>query len=101
MSKVTVVGAGFVGATTAQRLVEKDIADVVMIDVVDGLPQGKALDIMESAPIEGFKSKIVGTNSYADTKDSDIVVVTAGIARKPGMTRDDLVNTNAGIVGGV
>ncbi|MBI3316661.1 MAG: malate dehydrogenase [Candidatus Omnitrophica bacterium] len=101
MSKVTVVGAGFVGATTAQRLVEKDLADVVMIDVVEGLPQGKALDMMESAPIEGFKSKIVGSNDYKDTQNSDIVVVTAGIARKPGMTRDDLVNTNAGIVGSV
>src|SRR3989338_4316136 len=95
--KVTVVGAGFVGATTAQRLLEKDIADVVLIDIVDGLPQGKALDMMESAPIEGFRSKITGTNRYEDTKDSDVVVVTAGIARKPGMSRDDLVNTNAGI----
>lgn len=99
--KVTVVGAGFVGATTAQRLVEKEIADVVLIDIVEGLPQGKALDMMESAPVEGFKTKIVGTNSYADTKDSDVIVVTAGIARKPGMSRDDLMNTNAGIVGGV
>ncbi len=99
--KVTVVGAGFVGATTAQRLVEKEIADVVLIDIVEGMPQGKALDMMESAPIEGFKTKITGTNSYADTKDSDVIVITAGIARKPGMSRDDLVNTNAGIVGGV
>ncbi len=99
--RVTVVGAGFVGATTAQRLVEKEIADVVLIDIVDGLPQGKALDMMESAPVEGFKTKITGTNNYADTKDSDVIVVTAGIARKPGMSRDDLVNTNAGIVGGV
>ena len=101
MSKVTVVGGGFVGATTAQRIVEKEIADVVLIDIVEGMPQGKALDMMESAPVEGFKTKITGTNSYADTKDSDVVVVTAGIARKPGMSRDDLVNTNAGIVGGV
>lgn len=99
--KVTVVGAGFVGATTAQRLVEKEIADVVLIDIVEGMPQGKALDMMESAPVEGFKTKITGTNNYADTKNSDVVVVTAGIARKPGMSRDDLVNTNAGIVGGV
>ena len=99
--KVTVVGGGFVGATTAQRLVEKEIANTVLIDIVEGLPQGKALDIMESAPIEGFRTKITGTNDYADTKDSDIVVVTAGIARKPGMSRDDLVATNAGIVGGV
>src|SRR3989338_6817195 len=97
--KVTVVGAGFVGATTAQRLVEKEIADVVLIDVVEGLAQGKALDMMESAPIEGFKTKITGTNNYTDTQNSDVVVITAGLARKPGMSRDDLVNTNAGIVG--
>ena len=99
--RVTVVGAGFVGATTAQRLVEKEIADVVLIDIVEGLPQGKALDMMESAPIEGFRTKITGTSSYEDTKNSDIVVITAGIARKPGMSRDDLMNTNAGIVGSV
>ena len=99
--KVTVVGAGFVGATTAQRILEKEIADVVMVDVVDGLPQGKALDMMESAPIEGFKTKILGTNQYEDTKDSDVVVVTAGLARKPGMTRDDLLFKNAEIVSGV
>ncbi len=100
-SKVTVVGGGFVGATTAQRILEKEIADVVLIDIVEGMPQGKALDMMESAPVEGFKTKITGTNNYADTAHSDVVVVTAGIARKPGMSRDDLVNTNAGIVGGV
>ena len=99
--KVTVVGGGFVGATTAQRIVEKEIANVVLIDIVEGMPQGKALDMMESAPVEGFKTTITGTNSYADTKDSDVIVVTAGIARKPGMSRDDLVNTNANIVGGV
>ena len=99
--KVTVVGGGFVGATTAQRIVEKEIANVVLIDIVEGLPQGKALDMMESAPVEGFKTTITGTNNYADTNDSDVIVVTAGIARKPGMSRDDLVNTNAGIVGGV
>ena len=99
--KVTVVGAGFVGATTAQRLVEKEIANVVLIDVVDGLPQGKALDMMESAPVEGFRTKIAGTNQYQDTAGSDIVVVTAGFARKPGMSRDDLLLTNAGIVSGV
>lgn len=99
--KVTVVGAGFVGATTAQRMIEKDIADVVLIDIVEGLPQGKALDMMESAPIEGFSSHILGTNQYEDTKDSDIVVITAGLARKPGMSRDDLLFKNAEIVGGV
>ncbi len=100
-ARVTVVGAGFVGATTAQRLVEKDIADVVLVDIVDGLPQGKALDMMESAPIEGFKSQITGTNSYADTKGSDVIVITAGLARKPGMSRDDLLFKNAEIISGV
>ena len=100
-AKVTVVGAGFVGATTAQRLLEKEIAEVVMVDVVDGLPQGKALDMMESAPIEGFRAKITGTNRYEDTRDSDIVIVTAGLARKPGMSRDDLLFKNAEIVSGI
>lgn len=99
--KVTVVGAGFVGATTAQRILEKEIADVVLIDVVEGLPQGKALDMMESAPTEKFKTKITGTNNYADTANSDVVVITAGLARKPGMTRDDLLFKNAEIVGGI
>ena len=78
-AKVTVVGAGFVGATAAQRLVEKEIADVVLIDIVDGLAQGKALDMMESAPVEGFTSKIVGTNRYEDTAGSDVIVITAGM----------------------
>ena len=100
-SKVTVVGAGFVGATAAQRIVEKDLADVVLIDIVEGLPQGKALDIMESAPVEGFSSKITGTNSYQDTAGSDVIVITAGLARKPGMSRDDLLFKNAEIVGGI
>lgn len=99
--KVTVVGAGFVGATAAQRIVEKQLADVVLIDIVDGLPQGKALDMMQSAATEGFDTQIVGTNDYADTANSDVVVITAGIARKPGMSRDDLLATNAKIVGGV
>jgi malate dehydrogenase len=99
VNKITVVGAGNVGATTAQRLAEKELArTVVMVDVVDGVPQGKALDQWESAPIEGFDSHVVGTNGYDESADSDIVVVTAGIARKPGMSRDDLLNTNAGIV---
>ncbi len=100
-AKVTVVGAGNVGATAAQRIVEKQLADVVLIDIVEGLPQGKALDMMQSAATEGFDSTIMGTNDYRDTKDSDIVVITAGIARKPGMSRDDLLKTNANIVGGV
>ena len=101
LPKVTVVGAGFVGATTAQRIVEKNLADVVLADIVEGLPQGKALDMLESAPVEGFDAKIVGTNDYADTKDSNLIVITAGLARKPGMSRDDLLQQNAGIVGGI
>ncbi len=100
-SKVTVVGAGFVGATCAQRILEKEIADVVLVDVVEGLPQGKALDMMESAAVEQFDTTIVGTNSYVDTKNSDVVVVTAGLARKPGMSRDDLMIKNAEIVSGI
>ena len=99
--KVTVVGAGFVGATTAQRIVEKNMANVVLTDIIEGLPQGKALDMMESAPVEGFSCSIMGTNDYKDTKDSDLVVITAGLARKPGMSRDDLLLKNAEIVGGV
>jgi len=99
--KVTVVGAGFVGATAAQRIVEKQLADVVLIDIVEGMPQGKALDMMQSAAVEGFDTHIVGTNDYKDTANSDVVVITAGIARKPGMSRDDLLNTNANIVGAV
>jgi malate dehydrogenase len=99
VNKITVVGAGNVGATTAQRIAEKSLArTVVMVDVVEGVPQGKGLDQWQSAPIEGFDSRIVGTNSYDETSDSQIVVITAGIARKPGMSRDDLLNTNAGIV---
>lgn len=99
VNKITVVGAGNVGATTAQRLAEKELArTVVMVDVAEGIPQGKGLDQWESAPIEGFDSRIIGTNSYEETAGSDIVVITAGIARKPGMSRDDLLNTNAGIV---
>ncbi|MCB9799938.1 MAG: malate dehydrogenase [Candidatus Omnitrophica bacterium] len=99
--KVTVVGAGFVGATAAQRIVEKELADVVLVDVVEGLPQGKALDMMESAPIEGFRTRISGTNDYAETKDSDVIVITAGLARKPGMSRDDLLAKNAEIISGI
>jgi len=99
VNKITVVGAGNVGATAAQRVAEKELARiVVMVDVADGIPQGKALDQWQSAPIEGFDSRVIGTNGYEETKDSDIVIITAGIARKPGMSRDDLLNTNAGIV---
>jgi len=98
LTKITVVGAGFVGATTVQRIAEKELGDVVMTDIIDGMPQGKALDLMESAPIVGFDVNVVGTNDYKDMQDSDIVVITAGIARKPGMSRDELVKTNSKIV---
>ncbi|HOW58674.1 MAG TPA: malate dehydrogenase [Candidatus Omnitrophota bacterium] len=100
-AKVTVVGAGFVGATAAQRIVEKDLADVVLVDIVEGLPQGKALDIMQSAAVEGFSSSMIGTNRYQDTADSHVIVITAGFARKPGMSRDDLLFKNTEIVGGI
>lgn len=97
--KITVIGAGNVGATVAQRITEKQLGkEVVLIDVVEGLPQGKSLDMIESGPIEGFDSHLIGTNSYDDTADSDIIVITAGIPRKPGMTRDDLLNINASIM---
>ena len=97
--KITVVGAGHVGATCAQRLAEKELArEVVLIDIVEGIPQGKGLDQWESAPIEGFDSRIIGSNDYDDAADSDIFIVTAGVARKPGMSRDDLLKTNADIV---
>ena len=99
LRKITVVGAGNVGATTAQRLAEKNLArTVVLVDVVEGVPQGKGLDQWESAPIEGFDTRVVGANDYGPAAGSDVVVVTAGIARKPGMSRDDLVRTNADIV---
>jgi len=99
--KVTIVGAGNVGATAAHWLASKELADVVLIDVVEGVPQGKALDLLEAMPIEKRDCHILGTNDYADTENSDIVVVTAGIARKPGMSRDDLLHTNAKIISDV
>jgi len=99
--KVTVVGAGNVGAMVAQRIVERELADVVVVDILEGIPQGKALDMMESAPVERFDAKISGSNGYDETSGSDVVVITAGLARKPGMTRDDLVQKNSEIVGGV
>jgi malate dehydrogenase len=99
--KVTVIGAGNVGATTAQLIAQTGLADVVLVDIVEGLPQGKALDLAEAAPISGYDVKVTGTNDYADTAGSKIIVVTSGIPRKPGMSRDDLIATNAGIVGGV
>ena len=99
--KITVVGAGNVGATAAQRLVDKELGDVVLVDIIEGMPQGKALDLAETAPIEGYDSRLVGTNGYKETADSDVVIITSGLARKPGMSRDDLLRTNAGIVGSV
>ncbi len=99
--KITVIGAGNVGATTAQRIADKELAEeVVLVDVVDGIPQGKGLDIWESAPVEGTDTRITGTNGYDETANSDIVIITAGLARKPGMSRDDLLAKNAEIVGG-
>jgi len=99
VNKITVVGAGNVGATAAQRIAEKELArHVVMVDVAEGVPQGKGLDQYQSAPIEGFDSLVIGSNGYEESAGSDIVVITAGIPRKPGMSRDDLVNTNAGIM---
>ena len=96
--RVAVVGAGNVGATTAQRIAEAGLADVVLVDIVEGLPQGKALDLAEAAPVMAHDARITGTNDYADTAGSDIVVVTSGLARQPGMSRDDLLAKNAGIV---
>jgi malate dehydrogenase len=96
--KVTVVGGGNVGATLAQRLADREISDVVLIDILEGMPQGKGLDIMEATPVEGSDARVIGTNDYKDTAGSDVVVITAGIARKPGMSRDDLLNTNYKIV---
>ena len=97
--KITVIGAGHVGATAAQRIAEKELAnEVVLVDVIEGLPQGKGLDMYESSPIEGFDSRVIGSNSYDATANSSIVLITAGIARKPGMSRDDLQATNASIV---
>lgn len=96
--KVTVVGAGNVGATTAQRLAEKELCDVVLVDIIEGVPQGKALDLAEAAPIEKHDAHLIGTNDYDASEKSDIVIITAGIPRKPGMSRDELLSTNAGIM---
>lgn len=99
--KITVVGAGFVGATAAHWAALKELGDVCLIDIVEGMPQGKGLDLRQASPIEGFDSDVVGTNDYADTADSDIVIITAGLPRKPGMSRDDLLAKNTEIVQGV
>jgi malate dehydrogenase len=102
VNTITVVGAGNVGATTAQRIAEKELSRrVVLVDIIEGIPQGKGLDQWQTAPIEGFDSRVIGANGYEETAGSEIVIITAGIARKPGMSRDDLMNTNAGIVKGV
>jgi malate dehydrogenase len=99
--KITVVGSGFVGQTTAMRVLEKGLAEVCLIDIVEGLPQGLALDMREAAPIERYEPAIVGTNDYADTRGSDVVVITAGFPRQPGMSRMDLLGKNAGVMRGV
>jgi malate dehydrogenase len=99
--KVTVVGAGNVGATTAQRIAERDYADVVMVDIVEGMPQGKALDLNQAGPVVGYEPNLTGTNTYDATSGSDIVVITSGLPRKPGMSRDDLLAANKEIVGSV
>ncbi len=100
-SKITVVGAGFVGSTLVQRLAERDYADVVMFDIIPKMPQGKALDLLEAGPVLGYDSMVIGTNDYADTANSDIVVITSGLPRKPGMSRDDLLKKNQEIITGV
>lgn len=97
-SKITVIGAGFVGSTLVQRLAERDYADIVMFDIIPNMPQGKALDMLQAGPVLGYDSLVVGTNEYADTANSDIVVITSGFPRKPGMTRDDLVKKNQEVV---
>lgn len=97
-NKITIVGAGFVGATAAHWCAAKELGDVVLVDVVEGMPQGKALDLLQAGPVEGYDLNIVGSNDYKDTANSDIVVITAGLPRKPGMTREDLVGVNAKIV---
>ncbi len=99
--KVTIVGGGNVGATAASYIVESQLADVVLVDIMEGMPQGKALDLMQAAAVKGFDTRIIGTNEYTATAGSEVVVITAGIPRKPGMSRDDLLATNAKIVGGV
>lgn len=97
-NKITVIGSGFVGSTTAHWLAVHELGDIILLDIMEGVPQGKALDLAQSGPVEGFDLKIKGTNKYEDTANSDIVVITAGIPRKPGMSRDDLIKTNAGIM---
>ena len=99
--KVSIIGAGQVGATAAQRIFERGYADVVLVDIVEGMPQGKALDILESGPVVGSDSNIIGTNSHDETANSDVVVITSGVARRPGMSRDDLLSINMKIIDSV
>lgn len=99
--KISIVGSGFVGATAAHWAASKELGDIVLVDIVEGVPQGKGLDLMEATPVEGVDVRVTGTNSYDDTAGSDVVIITAGIPRKPGMSRDDLIATNAKIVGSV
>jgi malate dehydrogenase len=96
--KISIIGAGFVGATAAHWAAEKELGDVVLVDILEGIPQGKALDLFEASPIEGFDARVIGTNTYEETKDSDVVIITSGIPRKPGMSREDLLETNKKII---
>jgi malate dehydrogenase len=96
--KISVIGAGFVGATAAHWAAEKELGDVVLVDILEGIPQGKALDLFEASPIEGFDARVIGTNSFEETKDSDVVIITSGIPRKPGMSREDLLEINKKII---
>ena len=91
--KISVIGAGFVGATAAHWAAEKELGDVVLVDIIEGLPQGKSLDLFQAGPIEGFDSRVIGTNGFEDTKNSDVVIITSGVPRKPGMSREDLLKT--------
>jgi malate dehydrogenase len=100
-NKITIVGAGNVGATAAHWAAIKELGDIVLMDIIEGMPQGKALDLMEAGPMEGFDANVIGTNGYEETKNSDVVIITSGIARKPGMSREDLLKINADIVGSV
>jgi malate dehydrogenase len=96
--KISIIGAGFVGATAAHWAAEKELGDVVLVDIIEGIPQGKALDLFEASPIEGFDAKVTGSNGYDETKDSDVVIITSGVPRKPGMSREDLLETNKKII---
>ena len=96
--KISIIGAGFVGATAAHWAAEKELGDVILVDILEGIPQGKALDLFEASPIEGFDSRVIGTNTYEETKDSDVVIITSGVPRKPGMSREDLLDINRKII---